>query len=169
MGRRGATYEARLGTLINTCYSLSTRYGFITAEALAEELSIHSSIVFTGERNDIPELLSMFDVQVSSSYIEGLSNAILEGMAVGNPIVATEVGGNPELIVHEQTGLLVPPEDPVCLANAIIRLLSDRALRNQLGNRAQHRVATLFQIEQMLQKTEALYDSLILLCQKTKL
>jgi len=140
-----------------------------TLVALAEELRIRSSIVFTDERGDIPELLLVFDVQVSSSYIEGLSNAILEGMAVGNPIVATEVGGNPELIVHEQTGVLVPPDDPVRLAKAIIRLLGDRALRNQLGKKARHRVATRFQIEQMIQKTEALYDNLILLCWKTKL
>jgi glycosyltransferase involved in cell wall biosynthesis len=131
-------------------------------EELAEELDIRDSIIFTGERDDIPELLSMFDVQVSSSLAEGLSNAILEGMAVGNPIVATDIGGNPELVVQEQTGILVPPENPTRLAEAIIRLLGDRELQIRMGNAGRRRVESLFRFERMIQQTEAFYTETLL-------
>ena len=130
-------------------------------EALAEELSIRDKVIFTGERDDIPEMLSVLDVQVSSSVLEGLSNAILEGMAAGKPIVATQVAGNPELVVHEETGLLVPPGNPNALAAAIIRLLQDRVLRERLGKAGKQRVAMLFRMESMISQTETCYQTLV--------
>jgi len=132
-----------------------------TLETLAKNLGISNSVLFTGERNDIPELLAMFDILVSSSLTESLSNAILEGMAEGKPVVTTDVGGTSELVVHEQTGLLVPPQNPAHLADAIMRLLGDQGLRSQLGNKGRHRAATLFPIEHMINQTEALYDKLV--------
>lgn len=129
-------------------------------ETLARALHIHSSVFFTGERDDISELLSIFDVQVSSSYAEGLSNAILEGMAAGNPVVATEIGGNPELIVHGETGFLVPPGEVSRLAEMIMRLLEDKNLRVRMGNAGRQRVEKLFGMEQMIQHTERLYINL---------
>ena len=126
-------------------------------EAFVEELGIRSSVVFTGERDDIPELLPLFDVQVSPSYIEGLSNAILEGMASGNAIVATAAGGNSELVIHEQTGLLIPTEAPKKLSEAIIRLLKNPALRTQLGTAGRQRVEQLFDMQHMIRQTEDLY------------
>ena len=133
---------------------------FSFLKSLTRELHIQNSVIFTGERNDIPALLSMLDILVSSSLVEGLSNVILEGMAAGKPIVATEVGGTPELIIHEQTGLLVPPSDPDRLAEAMIRLLGDKVLRDQLGNAARKRAARLFSMEQMILHLENLYEHL---------
>ena len=130
-------------------------------ERLAEALNIHRSVIFTGERHDIPELLSILDVQVSSSYIEGQSNAILEGMAAGKAIVATDAGGNAELIVDGQSGLLVPPGDPVRLAHAMKCLLGNQTLRKQLGDNARLRTSTYFQFERLIQQTEELYEKLI--------
>jgi glycosyltransferase involved in cell wall biosynthesis len=130
-------------------------------ETLAKDLGIQEVVIFAGERFDIPEILSILDVQVLSSSVEGLSNAILEGMAAGKPIVATQIAGNSELVVYEETGLLVPSEDPNALADAINRLLGDPKLRDRMGRAGKQRVATLFQMERMIQQTEALYQKLV--------
>ncbi len=129
-------------------------------ETLADTLNIREAVLFTGERDDIPELLSMLDVQVSSSFTEGLSNAILEGMALGNPIVATTAGGNPELVIHEQTGLLVPPGKPAKLAHAIMQLLDNPSLRRKMGRAGRQRVEQFFRMEKMIEQTEMLYQNL---------
>ncbi len=127
---------------------------------LAANLGIQDALRFTGERDDIPDLLSIFDVQVSSSLEEGFSNAILEGMAMGKPIVATDVGGNPELVVHEHTGLLVPPGNPDRLAEAILRVLGDQSLREQFGQAGRQRITTLFRVEEMIHQLDTLYQNL---------
>ncbi len=130
-------------------------------DALAKNLQISSSVLFLGERDDVPELLALFDVQVASSYAEGLSNAILEGMATGNPVVATDVGGNPELIVDGETGFLVPPGTPDRLAEKIIHLLKDPTLRGMIGKTARKRVGNLFTIERMMESIETLYATCV--------
>jgi glycosyltransferase involved in cell wall biosynthesis len=130
-------------------------------EALARRLHIDDCVRFTGERDDIPEILDLLDVQVSASYVEGLSNALLEGMAAGKPIVATDVAGNSELVIHEQTGLLIPPGDPDSLARNLLRLLEDKPLRERYGNAARRRVETMFQMDHMIYQTETLYESLV--------
>lgn len=127
---------------------------------LAQNLRIEQAARFLGERKDVPALLSALDILVSSSSVEGLSNAILEGMAAGKAIVATDVGGTPEMILHEQTGLLVSPNDPKCLAEAITRLIRQPALRQQLGQAAQERARCMFGMERMVRQTEALYEKL---------
>jgi glycosyltransferase involved in cell wall biosynthesis len=134
----------------------------VELQLLAKELHISDSIIFTGERDDIPEILSMFDILVSSSLTEGLSNAILEGMALGKPVIATNVGGTPELVVHEQTGLLVSPGNPGYLAEAVIRLLGGCELRNRLGSAGLKRVEMLFCLERMVNQTETFYEELFL-------
>ncbi len=131
-------------------------------EMLAKDLHICDSVMFMGERDDIPQLLPMLDVQVSASWTESASNAILEGMAAGIPLVATDVGGTAELVIHEQTGLLVPPRNPERLASGILRLLEDQKLRRQLGHNARQRAATMFPMEVMIEQTEALYTQLYL-------
>lgn len=128
---------------------------------LVEELNIADSVFFAGEREDIPFLLSQIDVLVSASSREGLSNSILEGMAAAKPIVATRVGGTPELIVHEQTGLLVPPKQPQILAQAILQVLSDNTLAKRLGESARRRVVEMFSMEKMIQNVEAFYQGFI--------
>lgn len=126
---------------------------------LAQVLNIEQSVIFTGESDDLPKLFSVIDILVSSSLFEGISNALLEGMAARKPIVATRIDGTLELILHGETGLLVPPENPEQLAQAIQQLLSDPDLRIRLGNAGRLRASTFFHIDRLMQQTEELYLS----------
>jgi glycosyltransferase involved in cell wall biosynthesis len=108
-------------------------------ESEAQRLGLGTRIVFTGPRRDVARLLAACDVSVMSSVKEGMSNTIMESMAAGKPMVATRVGGNPELIVEGETGFLVPPRDPAALAEAVERLLEDPALAKSMGLQARAR------------------------------
>jgi glycosyltransferase involved in cell wall biosynthesis len=130
-------------------------------EAHAARLGLGERAIFTGFRNDIPELLSEVTVSVLPSLTEGLSNSILEAMAAGVAVVATRVGGNPELVEDGVTGLLVPPRDPRALAGAVCRLLEQEELASRLARAGQGRVLERFSLERMVRQTEALYDSLL--------
>ena len=131
-------------------------------ERYADRLGLSQRLVFTGFRLDVPELLSEVTVSVLPCVSsEGLSNALLESMAAGVPVVATRVGGNPEVVADGMTGLLVPPRNPEALANAISRLLQDPGLARRFGQAGRHRVAEHFSIDQMVSKTERLYLSLL--------
>ncbi len=103
------------------------------------ELGVADRVHFLGSRGDVPALLSAFDLVVSASLSEGLSNAILEAMAAGLPVVATAVGGNPELVVPGETGELVPAEDPPALARALAGLVADREGRERRGREGRAR------------------------------
>ncbi|MGH3187031.1 MAG: glycosyltransferase [Streptosporangiaceae bacterium] len=105
-------------------------------EALARDLGVADRVTFTGHVADSPSVLSALDVLVCASREEGFSLAVLEAMAAGIPVVATRCGGPEDMIEHEVTGLLVPPENPSALANAISRVLRDRTLSSQLAGRA---------------------------------
>ncbi len=130
-------------------------------EGYAARLGLGERVVFTGLRLDVPEVLSEIAVSVLPSLSEGLSNTLLESMAAGVPIVATHVGGNPEAVEQDVTGLLVPPRDPAALAHAICRLLEDPQLARRFGVAGQQRVSAHFSIEQMVSKTERLYVELL--------
>ena len=130
-------------------------------EALTTQLDLRAHVRFLGERHDIPEMLALFDVQVSASFLEGLSNSLLEGMAAGNPVVATNAGGNTELVVPDVTGLIVPRNDPDQLANAIVCLLDNPDLRRRMGQAAYERVCSEFHMDRMIVRTEQLYEELL--------
>ena len=119
---------------------------------LADKLGVKNEIFFLGERSDIPEILSIIDISVLSSLSEGFSNTIIESMAAGKPVVATAVGGNPEAVKHRETGFLVPAEDPETLANSLIYLLKNKAIRDNMSIAAQRRVRDYFSIERMIKK-----------------
>jgi len=123
--------------------------------------NIHDRIIFTGRRRDIPDILSCFDIFVMPSIAEGLPNALLEAMAMGKPIVATTVGGIPEVIKNGFNGLLVPPGDPVTLAAAIKELLDDRQLAARMGQAARDLVVTRYSIKETAQKWQSLYLSVL--------
>ncbi|OGP39016.1 MAG: hypothetical protein A2X93_07235, partial [Deltaproteobacteria bacterium GWC2_56_8] len=93
-----------------------------------ERLGLEDYFIFLGDRKDVPETLSSFDMMVLPSLSEGFSNAALEGMAAGKPVIATDCGGNPEAVIDNETGFLVPPADSHGLAGAILRLLDDAEL-----------------------------------------
>jgi glycosyltransferase involved in cell wall biosynthesis len=131
-------------------------------EDYAARLGLAERVVFTGFRRDVPELLREVAVSVLPCISnEGLSNSVLESMAAGAPVVATTVGGNPEIVEDGRTGLLVPPADSGALAGAIARLLEDRELAERLGRAARQRVADHFSVEQMVRRTERLYVDLL--------
>lgn len=130
-------------------------------QSYAARLGIDRRVIFTGYRLDVPEVLSEVAVSVLPSLSEGLSNAVLESMAAGVPVVATRVGGNPEAIEEGVTGLLVPPRDPAALARAICRLLQNPELALTLGQAGRQRVTERFSLEQMVRETEHLYLQLL--------
>jgi glycosyltransferase involved in cell wall biosynthesis len=125
--------------------------------ALAGRLAIEEAIIFTGTRSDVPDVLAALDVAVLCSIWEGLPLAVMEYMAAGAPIVATAVGGVPELIDDGVHGLLVPPSDPVALAGAITRLLDDRRLAQRLGAAGRARQHAEFDLDNTVKRIEQLY------------
>jgi sugar transferase (PEP-CTERM/EpsH1 system associated) len=114
---------------------------------------------FPGQRGDIARLIAAFDVFVQPSLAEGISNTVLEAMATGLPVVATKVGGNPELVADSETGVLVPPADPDALAGALRDYVSDGDLRVAHGAAARRRAVDVFSIDRMLKEYEDLYAS----------
>jgi len=129
-------------------------------ERQIERRQLASQVSLLGERQDIADLLNIFDVYAASSRWEGVGRALSEAMYWGLPIVTTPVNGVKELIVHEQTGLHVPPGAPGALADAIDRLLSEHTLAKQLGVQAQAKVREIMDSQQMIRAIEALYRQL---------
>src|SRR5439155_1397923 len=127
----------------------------------AIRLGLRDRVVFTGFRDDVADVLSEVAVSVLPSLSEGLSNALLESMAMGVPVVATRVGGNPEAVEEDVTGLLVPPRDPAALAEAICRLLENHRLASRFIQAGRQRVVERFSLERMVQETERLYLKLL--------
>jgi L-malate glycosyltransferase len=130
-------------------------------QARATRLGLDGRVLFTGFRLDVPELLPGITVSVLPSLTEGLSNAILESMAAGIPVVATAVGGSPEAVDDGRTGLLVPSRDAAALAHAIGRLLQDRALAETMGRAARQRVIEKFSESRMVRDMERFYRELL--------
>ncbi len=129
-------------------------------ERLANDLGIGDRVRFLGDRQDIPAILASIDVSILPSDSESLSNVILESMAAGVPVVASHVGGNPELITDGR-GILVPPRDEQKLASAVDLLLRDGAMRAALGREAKQFAEQHFTIAQMRRRHEELYAELI--------
>jgi glycosyltransferase involved in cell wall biosynthesis len=113
--------------------------------------------VFLGARSDIPQILACCDGGMLASHAEGFPNAVLEYLAAGKSIIATSVGGVPEIIDSGRNGLLVPPNDPAALADAIVRIVADRSLASRLGDQARRDAADRFGFERLLDKLDRLY------------
>jgi glycosyltransferase involved in cell wall biosynthesis len=129
--------------------------------ALADRLGVADRVIFTGLRSDVPALLGSASVAVMPSLNEALSNVLLESMAAGAPIVATEVGGTSEALTDGENGLLVQPNDPAAMAAAITRLLDHPELAQRLGHRAQDTIEQRFSLARMVTATEHLYHDLL--------
>ena len=130
-------------------------------EALVQEQGIAGITWLSGARNDIPELLQSMDLFVLPSKAEGISNTILEAMATGLPVVATAVGGNPELVVDGETGSLVPAQDPKAMADAIECYLNEPAMLKRHGSAGRKRVEESFSMDAMMSNYLAVYGELI--------
>ncbi len=123
----------------------------------ASELGVSNCVVFLSRRSDIAELLQAIDILVLSSNAEAASLTLLEAMAAGLPVIATEAGGNPEIILRDQTGLLVPAKNHIEFAKAIISLIQDPEKRRKMREAGKRRVRSLFSIDRMLKQYENLY------------
>lgn len=124
----------------------------------ADLLGVRDRVVFAGYREGAAHELGDLDVLALPSWTEGLPLVVLEAMAQGRPVVASAVGGTPELVVNGETGLLVPPRDSHALAGAIHRLLEDPELRRRMGETARQRVAESFSADTMTRRMLEIYD-----------
>lgn len=130
-------------------------------EGHARRLGLAQLVTFTGFRTDVPDLLPEATVSVLPSLSEGLSNSLLESMASGVPVIAASVGGNPEIIEHGVSGLLVPPLNSAALAAAIGSVLEDSRLAASFGEAGRRRVAEVFSMERSVGEVESLYERLV--------
>ncbi len=130
-------------------------------EKLCSELNLNSQVTFLGERCDVPELLKQAGLFVSSSSTEGISLTLLEALAVGLPIITTDVGGNPEIIEQDVTGYLVPSGNPQQLAEAICSHLERPETWDTMANAGRASVEKKFHINRMIKDYEDLYRSYI--------
>lgn len=127
-------------------------------ENSVKDSGVQDSVIFLGQREDIPELLCCCDVFVLASHAEGLPNSILEAMAAGRPVVATAVGGIPEVIEDRRNGLLVPPRDPVSLADALLKILKDRDFGTRLGLAGHEHARSQFSFDSAVAKLKSIYE-----------
>src|SRR5205814_4087719 len=118
---------------------------------------LEKNFLFLGCRQDVHELLACCDLSVLPSETEGMSNALLEAMAAGLPVVATRVGGASEIIEDEINGLLVQPRDPEALAAAVLRVLRETTFAQQLGQAAQKKRQSEFALDRLSRELEELY------------
>ncbi|MEK7274035.1 MAG: glycosyltransferase family 4 protein [Candidatus Desantisbacteria bacterium] len=125
-------------------------------QQMTRRLNIENNVIFAGFRDDIPQILSILDVFVVSSYLEGLNTSILEAQSSGIPVIATKTGGIPEIIRDRINGLLVLPQHPESLAEGIMQLINNKTLANQLAAMAKEDVKK-FNKEAMIDATEAVY------------
>jgi glycosyltransferase involved in cell wall biosynthesis len=123
-------------------------------EQRAAALGIAQHVKIVSYAGDIADIWNIIDIHVHASLLDSLPNAILEGMSLGKPAVVTRVGGVPEVIESEETGLIVPPGDPRALATALLRILRDPELGRRLGRAARRRYTSGFQPESMTRKLE---------------
>lgn len=124
---------------------------------------LQDSIIMTGQRDDIPHVMASFDIVVLPSYAnEGLPQSLIQAMAMGKPVIASNVGSIPEVVIDGKTGYLVPPRSPSAIAEKIISLLKDNGLRLEMGDEGRSLVSSRLSLEDMLNRIEALYTDLIM-------
>ena len=130
-------------------------------EEMAAELGIADKVIFAGARDDVPSLLKLMDVFVLSSLSEGSPNVVLEAMAAGLPVVATDVGGLPEIVIDGESGILVPPGDSGALAAAVGDLLDDPARAVAMGRTGLALAMERHDIERVVREMEGIMDRLL--------
>ncbi|HBX71114.1 MAG TPA: hypothetical protein DEH25_17485 [Chloroflexi bacterium] len=126
------------------------------------KLEIQDRVSFVGLQQNVYPWLFHADIFVLASDWEGISLAILEAMAAGLPVIATDVGGNPEVVVDGETGVLVPPRNPQALAGAILQLAANPIERQRMGLAGRQRVEKYFSIQETARKFEELYTQILI-------
>jgi len=131
-------------------------------DAVARQRGVDAHVRVIGYREDVPEILAASNCCVDASYAGlGLTGTLREALAVGTPVVATDLEGNPELVVHGVTGLLVPPRRPDALARALLDMIGDRDRARAMAMEGHRRVESTFSTAVKVQRTEALYARLL--------
>jgi glycosyltransferase involved in cell wall biosynthesis len=130
-------------------------------EALAGTLGLGTRVRFLGLRNDVPAILAAVDVLALTSQFEGFPNVVMEAMATGAVVVATDVGGCRELVVPGETGMIVPPGDPAAVADAVVAVLHDPPHAVQMAAAARRRIEREFDVHRMAERTAAAYERLL--------
>lgn len=130
-------------------------------EKKARELRIEKNILFLGWRDDVARIISIYDIFCLPSLNEGMGRVLVEAMALGKPIVASDIGGIPELVIHGKNGFLVPPKNPIPLAKYIQILLEDKEKREKMGQ-AGKEMALNFSKEIMVERISDLYKELMI-------
>jgi glycosyltransferase involved in cell wall biosynthesis len=129
-------------------------------EARRRALELEGCVWFTGWREDVPDLLALCDLFVLPSLGEHFGRVLIEAMAMARPVVATDAGGVPEIVIAEETGLLVPPGNPKALAEAVLALLADPARARDLGAAGRRRAEACFSLRRHVEAVEAVYREL---------
>jgi glycosyltransferase involved in cell wall biosynthesis len=156
--RRG--FDVKL-SLVGDCiypHSKAYRERLVT---LADSMGLRERIILAGFREDIPELLASFDLFVLPSRSEGFGRVNLEAMAMGKPVISTNVGGIPEVVVDGVTGILVPPGEPNALSRALMKLLADPSQRESMGREGRRRVEEHFTLQVHVQRIQEIYRDVL--------
>ena len=131
-------------------------------EVMVEKMQLTGKVVFLGRQSQVGNYLALFDISVLSSIDhEGCSNSILESMYLGKPIIATDVGGNKELVIPDENGFLVPPKNPEALAQAILHLINDPEKARKMGENGRARILAEFRQERMVEYYQDLWLKLL--------
>ena len=130
-------------------------------QALSRDAGVDDLIWFAGERQDVADIMQTLDLFVLPSINEGISNTILEAMATALPVIATDVGGNPELVINDRTGYLVPKQDPAAMAAAFKHYLDNPALLAIHGQAGRARCVSTFSLNRMISDYVTIYDNLL--------
>lgn len=144
------------------CVGRKSNYN-VELETLAHELNIASHVKFLGQQHaaSIEQLLAISNIAISPSYEEGLSNAIVEELAAGVPLIVTDVGGNPEVVTHNKTGLIIPSKDIAALSGAILLFVNDPKYAAELAANGKLEVQERFSLDACANKYHELYLSLL--------
>jgi glycosyltransferase involved in cell wall biosynthesis len=134
---------------------------FKEIEALAQRPALRGRLLLTGWRTDLPRVMASLDILVQPSQRETFGRVLIEAMASRKAVIATKVGGMPEIVVNGTTGLIVPPEDPSALASAILNLLQDPARCRTMGEAGRARVEELFSISRRIQRLESIHNQVL--------
>ena len=129
--------------------------------AQAAELGISERVRFLGFRTDVPSLLKAFDLFVMPSHMEGLGTSVLDALAARLPVVGTEAGGMPEILIEGETGLVCPIKDSASLSKNLLRVLEDPDLAQRMASAGRARVEAMFSTTSMVEGTLAVYRRLL--------
>lgn len=130
-------------------------------KSMVAEAGLEQHFTFAGYRENVGEILTVIDILLHPATMEGFANVAMQALAAAKPVVSSAVGGMPEIVLDGETGILVPPQNPAAIVDALDKLLSDSSLRDKLGRNGQQRVKEKFSVENMVANTLAVYEKIL--------